>query len=52
MKHTRLLCLLTACLLMLCGCTQNRSGSFERALDLFADGNYAEAAEAFARLGD
>jgi len=52
MNKTRLPLVLLLCLTLLCGCSQDRSGAFEKALDLFADGNYADAAQAFSRLGD
>jgi len=48
----RLFPLLLALLLCLSGCTQNNSGKFESAIKLFASGDYAEAAEAFEKLGD
>ena len=48
----RLLPLLLAAALCLSGCTQNNSGKFDSALKLFASGDYAEAAEAFEKLGD
>ena len=49
-KH-RLLALLMASL-VLTGCSKNYSRSYDKALGLFADGDYAAAAEAFGRLGD
>ena len=51
-RKMRLLALLCALLVCLCGCTQNNSGKFESAVKLFANGDYAEAAEAFEKLGD
>lgn len=48
----RLLLLLLSLLLCLSGCAQNNSGKLESAIKLFANGDYAEAAEAFEKLGD
>lgn len=39
-------------LLCLSACSTDYSRSYNRALDTFASGEYAEAAEAFERLGD
>ena len=39
-------------LLCLAACSTDYSRSYNRALDTFASGEYAEAAEAFERLGD
>jgi len=44
--------MLAALLMCLCSCAQNNSGKFESAVKLFANGDYAEAAEAFEKLGD
>ena len=51
-RKTRLSALLCALLVCLCSCTQNNSGRFESAVKLFANGDYAEAAAAFEKLGD
>lgn len=48
----RIVLVLAALLLCLSGCTQNKSGKFEAAVKLFAAGDYAQAAEAFEKLGD
>ena len=45
------LSVLLMCLLLLTGCTQTRPKTYDEAVDLFAAGQYAEAAEAFERLG-
>lgn len=45
-----LLCLLL--LISLSACTQDHSRAYNKAVSLFADAQYAEAAEAFDRLGD
>ena len=52
MKRKWLALVLLAALLLTAGCSQDRSGSYKRATSYFADGKYAEAAEAFSRLGD
>lgn len=55
MKGTRRLCLMLMCLALLLsfsGCTQDKSRSYNKAVDLFADGEFGEAAEAFAKLGE
>ena len=39
-------------LLCLCACSADYSRAYERALSTFASGEYADAAEAFDRLGD
>lgn len=51
-KNKRFGILLLALLLCLTGCAQNNSGKFESAIKLFANGDYAEAAETFEKLGD
>ena len=46
-------CLLLGLVLMLLtGCTANHSEAYRRALDVFAGGDYEEAAQAFEKLGD
>ena len=45
-----LCCILTA--FCLCACSGDKSGSYNRAMEVFATGDYAAAAEAFDRLGD
>lgn len=52
MKHKRLWLMLICAMLLLCGCTQNKSGAFDDAVKLFAAGQYAEAAAAFDKVGD
>ena len=52
MKLIRTLALVGLCLVLLCGCSQDHTLAFNRAVDLFADGEYAEAAKAFDKLGD
>lgn len=44
--------MLAVLLICLSACTQNNSGKFDSAVKLFANGDYAEAAEAFEQLGD
>lgn len=43
--------LLLTCLLLLTGCTQARPKTYDEAVELFAAGQYAEAAAAFEQLG-
>ena len=50
MKPIRIAVLLLSLLLCLSGCMQDRSRAYEKAVGLFADGEYAEAAQAFERL--
>lgn len=52
MHRKRLLFLLLCLLLCLSGCTQTRPYTYDQAVELFADGLYAEAADAFERLGN
>ena len=52
MHRKRLLILLIGLLMCLTACTQSRPYTYDQAVELFADGLYAEAAEAFERLGD
>lgn len=52
MHLKRLFLLLLAALLCLSGCTQTRPYTYDQAVELFADGLYAEAADAFERLGN
>ena len=55
MSHARLRALLGLCVAVavcLSACSTDYSRSYNRALDTFASGEYAEAAEAFERLGD
>lgn len=51
-KQRLLLLMLLVLPICLSACTQNNSGKFESAVKLFANGEYAEAAEAFEKLGD
>lgn len=48
----RCLIVLMISLLCLTGCSYRRPYTYDQAVELFADGQYAEAAEAFERLGD
>lgn len=43
---------LLLCALTLCSCGKNNSSAYEKALKLFSNGDYAEAAAAFGELGD
>ena len=52
MHLKRLMPLFLATILCLSGCTQTRPYTYDQAVELFADGLYAEAADAFERLGD
>lgn len=52
MKKVWLLCLLLLCALVLSGCSGNESKRYEKALAIFAAGQYDEAAQAFDRLKD
>ena len=52
MHRKRLLLLLCCLLVSLTACTQSRPYTYDQAVELFADGLYAEAADAFERLGD
>lgn len=52
MHSKRLFPLLLCLLLCLSGCEQTRPLSYDQAVDLFAKGQYAEAADAFERLGN
>ena len=51
-RRFRLLCLFAALLLSLTACTQDKSLTYNRAVNLFADGDYAGAAQVFVKLGD
>ena len=51
-RRVLLLCLCAALLFSLSGCMQDKSRTYNRAVDLFADGDYAEAAKVFEKLGD
>lgn len=53
-KIKRLPCVLCCLLLALClsACSSDKSGSYRKAIEIFATGDYAAAAEAFERLGD
>ena len=44
--------LLGLSLILLTGCTANHAEAYRRALDVFAGGDYEEAAQAFEKLGD
>jgi len=55
MKHGRfpaMLCLCAALLLCLASCSADHTLAFNKAVDLFAAGDFAEAAKAFDKLGD
>ena len=55
MKSSRrilLLCLCAVLLLTLPSCMQDKGRTYNRAVELFADGDYAEAAKVFEKLGD
>lgn len=51
-RRILLLCLCAALLFPLSSCTQDKSLTYNRAVDLFANGDFAEAAKVFAKLGD
>lgn len=51
-KRLCMLALLTAMALVLSGCGINYSKTYSDAVESFADGEYADAAEAFEKLGD
>lgn len=52
-KKTRLLLPLLLCLLLLLSsCTPNHNKAYNDAVEAFADGEYADAADAFEKLGD
>ena len=48
----RLLVMLLCAAACLSSCTQDMSLAYSKAVDLFASGNYADAAKAFERLDD
>ena len=52
MKRWKRFLLLGLVFVLLTGCTANHSESYRRALDIFASGEYEEAAQAFEKLGD
>ena len=52
MRRWKRCLLLGLVLILLTGCTANHSEAYRRALDLFAAGEYEEAAQAFEKLGD
>ena len=52
MKRWKRFLLLGFVFILLTGCTANHSESYRRALDIFASGEYEEAAQAFEKLGD
>ena len=52
MKRIRLFCLLMCILLAATGCGINHRKVYDDAVEAFADGDYAAAAEDFERLGD
>lgn len=52
MKHLRLFCLLLCVLLLATSCGVNHRKVYDDAVEAFADGEYAEAAEFFEKLGD
>ena len=51
-RRVLLALLLIAAAVGLCACSQNHSADYEKAIDLFSKGDYAEAARAFEKLGD
>ena len=51
-KRRILTAMLASLLLFVSACAPNNSGKFETAVELFASGDYLEAAEAFEQLGD
>lgn len=51
-SRRRLALLLALLLAVLSACAQDKSGAYNRAVSLFAGGEFAEAAAAFDRLGD
>lgn len=52
MRRWKRCLLLGLVLILLTGCTANHSEAYRRALDVFAGGDYEEAAQAFEKLGD
>lgn len=55
MKRCKRILCIAVCALMplaLAACSQDRSMAYSRAVETFSTGDYAAAAEAFARLGD
>ena len=44
--------LLLCLMLVSTGCTVNHSSAYNKAVEIFASGEYADAAEAFEKLGD
>ena len=51
-RRAGLMCLCAVLLLSLTACTQDKSLTYNRAVNLFASADYAEAAKVFEKLGD
>lgn len=52
MKHIRIFCLLCCLVFALCSCGINHRKVYDDSVEAFADGEYAEAADGFEKLGD